>query len=203
MNHGVFDLYWLARRDKDLPLPEIRFVENWSDMNGAIACYWGPRLNTPVQWIRDREEAGEWDYLALNRRNMIWLDGGELVSCARGLIVVDRGQAEDRDVASCIAHEWRHHWQTYNVPGLCCPIPFDQTIEVDAALIKYYRGQPREADALRYELEIAPDDSNRHRASLLGWPFPQRSYLVPGQIIADWFSDNLIIRGLERSFSWS
>lgn len=53
-------------------------------------------------------------------------------------------------------HEWRHHWQVYNV-GRILSVDFDFEISYKEAIIKYYRSAT-ERDALLFSNRVAPEE---------------------------------------------
>jgi hypothetical protein len=166
------ELRWIARKDKDLSLPTIKFVDDLLD-DSAIASYWSPTIFTPESWREEFIDTDEEWLVDLADKNILCL-GDELISIDRGLLVVDLARCDDSEIESAIAHEWRHHWQTFNMPAHY-PISWPEHLPYDEALQIYYADR-FEADALAFECSVAPNDGNRYRASLLGWPCRRRAY---------------------------
>lgn len=167
-------LQWLARRDKDLPLPLVRAVDHWD----AAGSYFSPYSIAPDEWRRTVSK----EYVDLWDRRIVWTPDGDLVSFARGLIIINPNAAKNDfgeiEVAATIAHEWRHHWQAFNW-GRSTAVEVDNRIPHKESMVKYFSASRFEADALRFELQHVPSEVNLERASWLGWPTRQRTYLLP------------------------
>jgi hypothetical protein len=191
MKHQFFDLHWLARRDKDLPLPNLHFY-NDPRPGTEMAYYSAPNMRVDPAWRRGCSP--EW--LELFDAGFTWTLDGTILSRASGLIAVNIGQCRDQDIEAAVAHEWRHHWQAYNV-GPHKPAVFDLQIGHQDAIVKYFSRHWHEADALRFERSLVPNDEcSLQRASWLGWPTRRRAYGYEVPIYRDFFD-----RGLE--FLWN
>src|SRR5258707_661402 len=80
------------------------------------------------------------------------------------VVFLSASEMRDNALGTYWTHEWRHHWQTYNIKPQR-PQVFDTRLGHRDAIVKYFSESPKEADALRYELAIAPCEINRERAS--------------------------------------
>lgn len=143
------ELNWLRNLDKTLLLPQVVFVPNTSPVvNGEVTvcsgCYFRP-FNWEVQ-INDSFHDG-----------------------SRGLILIATNDPEL--IPASLAHEWRHHWQQHN--GLMPTEQMHWTQEdcepenYDAAIRRYFRAQPHELDALRYERSKYPTWDNEYMSDLV------------------------------------
>lgn len=136
MTFPSLELRWLARHDKDLPLPEIIFTPSNLDFRGQKCggCYYKPEQNE-------------------------FLYGDLFIPFDKGVIVV--GTESPELIAGTIAHEWRHHWQFHRglslEPSHYDPKAFEEYTGYRAAVRKYFRTQAHELDALRYQNKVAPD----------------------------------------------
>ena len=134
------ELGWIARRAKDLPLPNIVFTSKLPDCGG---CYYKP------------QHGGV--YVDLVRYDL-----------SHGLIVI----ADDGDdhTGSTIAHEWRHHWQLFNL-GDCKAIGWGSvlasSVNYEAAIKRYYRGSSTEMDALLFQHKYSPSKTTDYWFGLL------------------------------------
>lgn len=141
------DLYWLSRRDKDLPLPTLLFA---ASPGGGGGCCYQP-----------------WPYPVTI--------GGREYDCRNGLIVVDWEQS--CSIEATLAHEWRHHWQHYKDPvKVVTRWSLIPSHDYKSAIVGFFRANRWERDALRNELKLAACDENREWASWLGWNTRQRVY---------------------------
>lgn len=152
------DLRWLARRDKDLPVPTLVF-ETMGERFGRIqGGYYAPDYKPPDSW------SAEWDELIPNKL-MLFRSWKER-SFANGLIFVDIEHSAN--IEATLAHEWRHHWQTYNQP-IKHYQPMNQQVNYRSRIVDFFNHNRHEADALRFELKLAPSNNAREWASWLGW----------------------------------
>jgi hypothetical protein len=79
----------------------------------------------------------------------------------RGLICVAHlhdAYYDTADYDNAIAHELRHHWQTYNRPPHP-PAEFDTEIPYRQAIINFFLASAPEMDALLFAQRIAPSDT--------------------------------------------
>jgi hypothetical protein len=132
------ELNWLARHDKELPLPEIVFSPNNEDASGRRVggCY----------------------YLPAKRE---FLFGDVYVPLDHGVILV--GCESPETIAGTIAHEWRHHWQTHRGIKLASQYNAEDFASWDTygkAIRRYFRNQSHEMDALLYQHKKARDWSS-------------------------------------------
>jgi hypothetical protein len=67
------------------------------------------------------------------------------------------------DAAATLAHEYRHHWQTYKFGKLNTP-QWSNKGDYKTSIVNYFKSCPYEMDALIYEIKMAPTDYN-----LLWW----------------------------------
>ncbi len=124
------ELGWLARRDKLLPVPEVLFSHDGTCFSGGrcSGCYYRP----------ERKE---------------YLFGDVYVPFDRGAILVSTKDPEE--IASTLAHEWRHHWQLHHglLPGKLSfnMNRFDDWNTYDAAIRDYFHSQAHEMDALMFQ----------------------------------------------------
>lgn len=136
MRFKSLELNWLSRYDKDLPLPEIVYSPDNVDFHGRRCggCYYSPERNE-------------------------YLFGDVYVPFDNGVILV--GAREPELMIGTLAHEWRHHWQLHR--GLAKDgsgynqEDFASLDTYNAAIRKYFRTQPHEMDALRFQFKHAPD----------------------------------------------
>jgi len=70
------------------------------------------------------------------------------------IIITDTDRME-----SVIAHEFRHHWQTYTW-GKLPTHPWQQGKSYKKSIKKYFRGARHEMDALQFEIKYAPNNLN-------------------------------------------
>lgn len=120
------ELNWIRKYDKSLIIPEVVF----SSLSWVAGQYYKP----------DNDE--------------IYIDGVGY-SMRFGLIEVsERQNKTDVDIASTLAHEWRHHWQIFNLPtrtyNYYWPHEFDNS-DYDDMIIKYFTSNELEMDALRFQ----------------------------------------------------
>jgi hypothetical protein len=126
MSRASIELNWLSRRDKQIPLPALVF----GSLNGPQGVCYAP-------W---------WGEVEVD---------GVLHGTDKGLIVIDPDEATS--VAATLAHEWRHHWQTMNgwkIAG--SNHDFSDPDTYWGNIRDFFRSQPWEMDALRFELAMAP-----------------------------------------------
>lgn len=91
----------------------------------------------------------------------IWPDTG-IIECfdmdtSEGAIIE---VTSSHSTASILAHEFRHHWQRYCAdlkPGKAWRQPSTMD-EYKKQIIRYFRDDPFEMDALCFEIAIAPSD---------------------------------------------
>lgn len=62
------------------------------------------------------------------------------------------------DIHETIAHEFRHHWQLYNVLGEFPDWPWGRGTDYKESIIDYFTGAWHEWDALQFSLKVAPTD---------------------------------------------
>ena len=87
---------------------------------------------------------------------------GKFINLTNGLIVCE----EDDGVDGTIAHEWRHHWQLFHFGKNDNPIQFDESIDYDLAIKKYFKDR-MELDALLFSHRIAPNHSSEYWINLV------------------------------------
>lgn len=137
---------WLPLSDrKGLPTPRVLFRH----MDWCSGCF---VARTHDRFIED------------------WLD----IDRSEGDVIVLSTAYDDID-PSVIAHEHRHFQQHYfqSLPRLGACIPFDPgdgSLEAwNVGIRNFYRSQPWEMDALRYELRIAKTEkSESQRLAVMG-----------------------------------
>jgi hypothetical protein len=132
--------------------------------NPSLELNWLPNsirkgLPLPQIYFVSGVEYGGAYYKVQNHDN----DWGDLTS--RPVITVATDSADN--MASTLAHEYRHHWQTYAVGNLE-NIKWSNVGNYRNNIIKYFRSSWSEWDALRYEIAQAPSDAN-----LLWWDWIQ------------------------------
>lgn len=127
------ELNWLRRGNKEIPLPEIVFGRSGVNYSG---CYHRPGIGEQ-------------------------LIDGRFLDLSRGIIVIcDDGIETDDFYANTIAHEWRHHWQ-FIVKGPYSFSPFVFNGNYRESIVKFFKSQPLEMDALLYAEKKAPSVSTR------------------------------------------
>jgi len=125
-------LDWIAREAKDVPPPRLKFIDC---LIGCSGCYYRPQ-GAEIQ-IYD-----------------------EFVSLDKGLILVSEAHMTERgDLPNTLAHEWRHHWQTFNAAGPNRVQPFRIDIAYQAVIIEFFQN-PRERDALVFSHRKAPSETS-------------------------------------------
>lgn len=130
VKNSSLELNWLPNSiRKDLILPQIRYVSN----SGGGGAYY---------------RVQDWDN-----------DWGDLTK--RPLIEIDISWFDlgINEIASTIAHEFRHHWQLYKY-GRPPKWPWKPSEDYKEDIIKYYIGAWHEMDALCYEVKHAPSETN-------------------------------------------
>ena len=73
---------------------------------------------------------------------------------------------ENEHYASTLAHELRHHWQR-TVGNLDQSSAWDPNLTYEDAIVKYFRTQSWEMDALLFEHKYAKDEINDYWIGLL------------------------------------
>lgn len=138
------DLNWLSRRDKQLPIPQLHYDPLLEEYGGV---YYDP-------------EFGIFEY-----------DENHTFDCKNGLIVVSTIYEED--IESTLAHEWRHHWQTFN--GCCLDYEyglesydFSDWDTYDHNIKRYFLENDFEFDALLFEARMTKNEQAKERLSLIG-----------------------------------
>lgn len=106
----------------------------------------------------------------LMKRTAGLADGAERSLGERIIEISELGSGAE--LAGTIAHEYRHHWQRQN--GWDQPSSVwsaaaspEEMVVYGKRLVKYFRSQAWEMDALRYQLRIAPDDLSTRWKELL------------------------------------
>jgi hypothetical protein len=134
------ELRWLARHDRDIPLPEVLFASTNQDFEGKRCggCFYTPK-------------PGEFLYR------------DAFIPFERGVILV--GTEDPEVIPGIIAHEWRHCWQFHRgllrSPQPYNPDEFSEADTYDSAIRKYFRTQRQEMDALLYQFAKHPDWSSK------------------------------------------
>jgi hypothetical protein len=159
---------WLTRRDKDIPRPTVVFDSVGDVLDRIQGGYYSPTYEAPKEW----REAFPNEATLLDAGILVFPSGE--YSFRNGLIFVDVDQADS--IAATVAHEWRHHWQVFNQPT-SPGRPINPELDYRSSITEFFLSNAHEADALRYELKLAPSDCARQWASWLGWYEPERVYL--------------------------
>jgi len=141
MKLSSLELNWLSKKDKYLPIPEVVFVDSFY----AGGCYFHP----------DRCQV---------------LIGDKFINCDKGIIIVNTEYAEKDSelmysnnwIPSCLAHEWRHHWQYYNVDDEKDYINWSfegyDTDEYWESIFSFFEKSNKELDALKFQHNIYPTE---------------------------------------------
>ena len=135
----MIELGWLNHKAKDLTPPALFVVEGLV-LGFTSGCYYRPF------------------------RGEVVLDG-RCVSTERGLIVISglnesRG-LDSQEAPNALAHEWRHHWQTFNVRrGLPSHWGKSWSADYENSIVKFFKN-PHEMDALLFSYHIAPCETTR------------------------------------------
>lgn len=141
------ELNWIRRKAKDLPVPAIVLCHVTDDYPGAAACCW----------------AAENDEYCI---------GGEWIDFRKGAILIDPRHLTNRfTFEATLAHEWRHHWQNYNIAGRYIFPVQTPGLSHKASMVEYFTTSPHEFDALTFESKYAPDEVNLER---LEWALQKR-----------------------------
>lgn len=138
VKNSSIDLNWIYRKNKQTSLPKLVYIAPHAEYGGF---YVAPQY-TPYIY-EDKE-----------------------VPANKGVLFV----VEDDTTGSTIAHEWRHHWQTLN--GWILKYDnFDYIFSdhdiYDAEIVRYFRENNFEMDALRFENKHAKDYLNEERMSMV------------------------------------
>lgn len=128
------ELRWLMRRHKDLTVPRV---------------YIGPLEGYAGFYIAPEETEEEFP-------------DGTTIDCRRG-IIASAPQPAGMRLESTLAHEFRHHWQQFNLRE-----PYDWPKLTPGAdhkqeMVEYFTTSRMEEDALLFECKWAPDDVNMQR----------------------------------------
>jgi hypothetical protein len=133
---NYIELHFLIKRFKDVPLPLILF-ENYYKEIPAGGMYLPPQKE---HWyIKDQEYC---------------LDKGLLYICTHPSETTGR-------VEEVIAHEFRHHWQFFNLKREYCFDWFTSNLPYKERVIKYFIKNNTEMDALLFSLDIAPVEKTK------------------------------------------
>lgn len=90
---------------------------------------------------------------------------GHFYTMETGIIVI--AEAWPENIASTIAHEWRHHWQMMH-GWKFDHIGWDSTLpNYEEQLRAYVRKSRSEADAVRFQFKVAPCGVDEHWRSVL------------------------------------
>ena len=117
------ELNWLKKYDKSLSLPLVLFIE-------------------------DMEYSGVY-YEPQNREIIV---DDKIYSVEKGVLLIKNSfEREDSDIASTIAHEWRHHWQRFNSTLYYDGKDLNDEIARKDAIIEYYTKSVCEMDAFLFE----------------------------------------------------
>ena len=136
--HPALETRWLARHDRQLPVPQMMYVENLS-VGGYYAQPW--------PWPQ-------------------FVEGIE-VPPSRGTILIGI-EREILTLEAVMAHEFRHHWQRWNgwrYDGAPWHPPVDPA-QKTAAMRRFFLASRSELDALAHEVRHARDDGSRWLWSL-------------------------------------
>lgn len=138
-SHEKPEVNWLRKYDRSLVVPEVVF--------------------TPKLVLAGHGEVGGAYYHPA--RGELLVDG-KAIDRAFGVIVVSLVS----NLPATIAHEWRHHWQWHR------GVSFDhrrwrEEILYEDAIREYFQGSSSELDALRFQNQVAPDETSRHWLDLL------------------------------------
>ncbi|KKL67955.1 hypothetical protein LCGC14_2129810 [marine sediment metagenome] len=125
---SFLELNWLAKSDKDIPLPPVLS----SNEEGTAGGYYIP------------PKKGE------------TLINGLHYPLDKGMIVINDSAYHECPEA-VIAHEWRHIWQIYqgwpNTKGIDW-FDLDESTPFRQRIVEYFTSNPRELDALFYEIKM-------------------------------------------------
>ena len=126
------ELNWLRKNsDKDIPLPIFLFDDS---LDSSAGFYINP----------------------INRE--VLFDDGTLCEGKNGIIVIDNNN-EDDFIVNSIAHEWRHHYQTFKYGKLILKKSpeFKCTGNYRNDIVDFFKGSPTEIDSLMFSLKVAPE----------------------------------------------
>jgi len=128
--NSFLELNWLARHDKYILLPPVVFAN----------LDYGGFFRHPC-----KEET---------------LVGESYYPLDRGLIAVGiQSDPDVKDIASCLAHEWRHCWQYYQMPqDKCVEWDSKSLLSYRQKIVTFFRSSRAEYDALQFELKVAPTE---------------------------------------------
>lgn len=138
IKHSSIDLNWISRKNKQTTLPKLVYIESHSEYGGF--------------YVRP-------DYYPFV------YEGKEIPSDKGILFVVD-----DCTTKATIAHEWRHHWQTLNGWKLEYDnfnYVFSDSDIYKKEIIRYFKENIHEMDALIFENKYAKDYLNEERIEWL------------------------------------
>lgn len=120
------ELNWIRKFDKSLSMPEVVY----SSIDWAGGQYFHPE------------------------ENEICIDG-KYYNISRGLIEISvSNNVSSKEISSTIAHEWRHHWQYFNLPYEKNKFKWPQTYDdqkYNKLITNYFLLNPLEMDALQFQ----------------------------------------------------
>jgi hypothetical protein len=90
-------------------------------------------------------------------------DNIHILPSKNGTIIIN---SEHDNIASVLAHEYRHHWQ-YHHGWDYDGIPWQFDADYISELTNYYRESHSEMDALLFELKLAPSEESMWIQSLI------------------------------------
>jgi hypothetical protein len=138
------NLHWLLKTAKWLPIPKLLFSEKALD--GAVCG-----IYYPPSW---------------KCNHIVPIDGVEYHN-KNGIIVINTSYPEN--IESTMAHEFRHHWQIFSGWKLTSSLFDSLDFENDwtNSVIRYYKEQPYEMDALRYQNKMVRSEAEKWVESLV------------------------------------
>jgi len=138
------DLCWLSRKEKDITLPNLVYT----DLEEYSGCYYSNDAFGDEVFISDKH-----------------------YDCSNGLIAVNTcyDTYDRNEIENTLAHEWRHHCQALRSIKNKSDIVIDwcNDEEYENNIVKYFKSNSCEMDALLFAEKYAPSDSTEWWISLI------------------------------------
>ena len=110
----------------------------------------------PVYYIEDSDQSGFY----INPQRGVYEYKGKEFDMCNGLIIINY---DDGDIASTLAHEFRHHWQWCRFGESAYENYVDYfslTGTYEEKIKQYFNYNQIEHDALMFEVMVAPNETN-------------------------------------------